>query len=267
MVNPKSKSILLKTTKGVVSYFTDLLLFMVLYGVESSFSGYGSRANGKAYARATRQFTEIKEGSTLQNLGTLKKKGYITYSRGKSDVEITVKGKKRLQRALPIYERRRKWDGKLYLITYDIPESKRIVRNMFREQLKKLGCGMLQASVWITPYDPREVLRNFVRSNRLEGEVLISYVGEDSNVAGITLKELLERVYHLDELNKRYGELIGKPLEKWPGYKVALEFYSILKDDPQLPFSLLPKGWKGDKACKRVMGLLHVRPHVGKDQT
>lgn len=260
----------------MASYLADFLLFMITYGVELSTAGYGSKAAGKAYARATQEFSGVKEKSTLRSLENLKRKGDIKYSRGQSNVEITAAGKKRLRRFVPVYEKRRKWDGRLYLITYDIPKNKRVIRGYLRDRLKTLGCGMLQKSVWISPYDPREVLRKFIRYNRLEGEVLISYVGKDSNIAGTDFKELVRRVYHLDDLNKRYIEFLKctvladartrfstsskSPLEKWPRYRVATAFYSILKDDPQLPFELLPKDWEGDKACRRFSAI--VKKHL-----
>lgn len=247
---------ILKASGGVASYLADFLLFMITYGVELSTAGYGSKAAGKAYARATQEFSGVKEKSTLRSLENLKRKGYIKYSRGQSDVEITAAGKKRLRRVVPVYEKRRKWDGRLYLITYDIPKNKRVTRGYLRDRLKTLGCGMLQKSVWISPYDPREVLRKFIRYNRLEGEVLISYVGKDSNIAGTDFKELVRRVYHLDDLNKRYIEFLKSPLEKWPRYRVATVFYSILKDDPQLPFELLSRDWEGGKAYRRFSAIV-----------
>jgi len=247
---------ILKASRGVTSYLGDFLLFMILYGVESSFAGYGSRANGRAYARATNEFLAIKEATALRSLENLKRKGYIRYARGKSDIEITASGRKRLDRLTYSYEEKRKWDGRLYMITYDVPESKKPIRDLLRTQLKKLGCGMLQASVWVTPYDPREVLREFVNENHLEGEILISFVGKESSIAGVDFRELLAKVYRLDELNNRYQAFLHKPLEKWSRYQIALEFYSILREDPQLPFSLLPDNWLGDKAYKRVSTIL-----------
>lgn len=251
---------ILKASGGAISYLADYLLFLITYGVELSTAGYGSKAAGKAYARTLREIGGVKEENTRQALRDLKRKRYVKYSRGQSDVEITVAGKRRLRRFVPVYEKKRKWDRRLYLITYDIPESKKVIRDYFREHLKALGCGMLQASVWITPYDPREVLRKFIRFNRLEGDVLISYVGRDSNIAGADFNQLVRRIYHLDELNKRYIEFLRSPLEKWPRYRVVTAFYSILRDDPQLPFELLPADWWGDKAYHRVSKIRGKRP-------
>lgn len=259
--SPKLRKKVLKATGGVVAYFADLLLFIITYGVELSTAGYGSRAASRAYARTLQELYGIGERSTSKGLSNLKRKGYIRYRKGKSDFEITAAGKKRLRRSAPVYEKKRKWDGRIYLITYDIPEHKKVIRDRFREWLKALGCGMLQASVWLTPYDPREVLRKYIRYNRLEGEVLISYTGKDGCIAGRGMKELLAQVYQLNELNKHYRRFLKSPLEKRPGYKIALEFYSILRNDPQIPFELLPDGWMGGEAYRRFLALLKERPH------
>lgn len=252
----------LKVSGGIVAYLADLLLFMIAYGVELSTAGYGSKAAGRAYARTMSELYGVKEGSTSKGLSKLKGRGYIKYSKDKSDIEITAAGRKRLRRVVPTYEKKRKWDGRLYLITYDIPEHKKLVRDRFRNWLKQLGCGMLQRSVWITPYDPREVLREYIRYNRLEGEVLISYTGKGGSIGGDGVKELVRRVYRLDELNERYKKFLRQSLEKWPGYKVAFEFYSILKDDPQLPFELLPDDWEGGNAYKRLSSLSASRSRI-----
>lgn len=124
---------------------------------------------------------------------------------------------------------------------------------MLRYYLKKIGCGKLQNSVWVTPYNPREILEDFVERNELKGAVIISAVGDKENVGEETLAELVARVYDLDELhwqylqfNKKYYRY--KKFEPETKQQVVFDFLSILKDDPQLPFSLLPSDWAGKEA-------------------
>lgn len=262
MEGRRYKELLLKAGKGVVSYLGDFLLFMIIYGIESATAGYSASANGRAYARSTQKFLDIKEGTALRNLERLQGKGYISYARGKSDIEITEAGRARIERSVPVYESRRKWDGRLYLITYDVPEEESFVRNMLRDRLKLLGCGMLQKSVWLTPYDPREVLRDFVFEYHLQGKVLISSLGKGSLIGGSDFRNLLAYVYRLDQLNARYKKFLSQDFDHWPRFKVALEFYSILKDDPQLPFPLLPDDWASDEAFQKFSRLSHVRSHM-----
>lgn len=50
-------------------------------------------------------------------------------------------------------EKPRRWDGKWRMVTFDIPEKKKLARNVLREKLKELGFYRLQRSVFIHPYD------------------------------------------------------------------------------------------------------------------
>ncbi len=114
---------------------------------------------------------------------------------------------------------------------------------------------MLQASVWLTPYNPKEVLREFIEERKLAGQVLISDLGEDGSIGEEDLRELVVRVYNLEDLENRYVEFI----QKWGGKKklndsektrIYFAFTSILMGDPQLPFELLPEDWAGNNAYK-----------------
>ncbi len=42
------------------------------------------------------------------------------------------------------------WDGKYRIVIFDIPEQKRVIRNLFRRRLKEWGFRRWQQSVWIT---------------------------------------------------------------------------------------------------------------------
>lgn len=48
--------------------------------------------------------------------------------------------------------RKRKWDGKWRVVVFDIPEKKRIFRDIIRDHLKVIGFKKLQNSVFIFPY-------------------------------------------------------------------------------------------------------------------
>lgn len=48
------------------------------------------------------------------------------------------------------------WDGKWRIIIFDVPETKKQERDIFRQQLKNLGLANLQKSIWIYPYECRD---------------------------------------------------------------------------------------------------------------
>ena len=70
-------------------------------------------------------------------------------------IQLTNKGKARVLknhfRSLRIKTPRR-WDGKWRLVIFDIPETKRRVRDALRRKLKELGFLEFQKSVFVHPY-------------------------------------------------------------------------------------------------------------------
>ena len=55
------------------------------------------------------------------------------------------------ERALHI-SKKRKWDGKWRVVVFDIPEKKKIFRDIIRDHLKAIGFKRLQNSVFIFPH-------------------------------------------------------------------------------------------------------------------
>ena len=51
-----------------------------------------------------------------------------------------------------LIKKRKKWDGRLRVVIFDIPEKKRMVRDIIREHLKTIGFKKLQQSVFVFPY-------------------------------------------------------------------------------------------------------------------
>lgn len=187
-----------------------------------------------------------------RSISYLKKKGLIQAERERLTLpQITEEGQKRLSSILPRYDEKRVWGKRVYLITYDLPIKKNKERNYLRFFLKKIGCGMLQKSVWVTPYNPTKLLEQFTKEKGLNDLILISSLGKDGTVGNTDLSDLFVEVYELKSLNEKYKEFIFKAKEN-KSTKEQLVFYylNILGNDPQLPFPLLPEWWVGDIANK-----------------
>lgn len=45
------------------------------------------------------------------------------------------------------------WDGKWRLLTFDVPEKQKVIRETFRRKLKELGFFHFQRSVFVIPYE------------------------------------------------------------------------------------------------------------------
>jgi DNA-binding transcriptional regulator PaaX len=89
----------------------------------------------------------------------LERRGLVKIFKGK--VRLTKAGEKELE----LYELKKKivappkkWDKKWRVVAFDIWERRRGVRNAVRRYLNELGFVHLQNSVWVYPYECREVV-------------------------------------------------------------------------------------------------------------
>ena len=239
---------------GVLATVIDLVLVSIFYGAGVSTAGRSSSRIRQAADNALEGVLSsgIDKETVKRAIWKATHRHLIKRSkRGEKFWQITEEGKRRLQNIVPQYNEKRTWDGHLYLVTYDIIEKRRKERDVLRAFLKEIGCGMLQASVWLTPYNPKGVLKNFIKKRKLSGAVIVSDVGEGGSVGEEDLDDLINRVYNLDQLNNQYEEFINKVRSKeLDRRQIAFQFLSILTDDPQLPFDLLPYNWLGSKAYK-----------------
>ncbi len=98
-----------------------------------------------------------------QAIYRLDKKGWIILKKkgDKWQIALSQQGRK----VLLLYEagvkhirKPKKWDRKWRILIFDIPESRKTVRELIRKSLKNLSFRWIQDSVWIHPYECREVL-------------------------------------------------------------------------------------------------------------
>lgn len=185
-----------------------------------------------------------------RSIAYLRKKGLIQSGKEKFDLpQITQAGQRKLTSILPQYDEKRVWSKRVYLITYDLPVNKNKERNYLRFFLKKIGCGMLQKSVWVTPYNPTKLIDEFTKEKSLSDLILVSSLGKDGTVGNLDLKDLFVNVYKLRKLNEEYREFIlNVKKNKSTKDQLVFNYLNILGRDPQLPFQLLPEWWLGDTA-------------------
>ncbi|MEK7610853.1 MAG: PaaX family transcriptional regulator C-terminal domain-containing protein [Patescibacteria group bacterium] len=252
MDKQKTAEVIAKFSHGLLKRTTDLVLFQFYFGLEIMVNSPTSRGAYSAFYAAQQDLKELNFSTIERAFFSLKKKGLVETIKEEVYYKplITEAGIKRLKSIYPFYESRRVWDGRLYLVTYDVGEESKKDRERLRSHLLKIHCGKLQDSVYLTPYNPTEVLREFIEKANLNGEVLISNLGEDGHIGGEDLKELLTRIYQLEDLCERYSNFIEsyRHRNKTDKAEMIFDFYSILADDPQLPFPLLPNDWPGKKA-------------------
>lgn len=247
---------LLSLAEGVFSHSVDFVLWLTMYMAELSvpFESYGKV--WRAQMAADRFLNQVNFDVIKHALATAKRQKWIEKNSRYARPEITKAGKRRLAEVLPVYDEKRSWDGRMHLVTYDIPEQRSNDRHLLRDYLRRIGCSRLQDSVWITPYNPIDIVRSFMTDRGLADTIIVSDMGKDGAIGDEDLRSLLVRIYHLEDINNCYKEWLKEFGDGRIDHWAMIRFLSILRDDPQLPFALLPKWWKGGEAYQRVKPLL-----------
>lgn len=242
---------ILRVTGGLVGSVTNLIL-LNLYTL-INLGGVKTMGDAMRMVEEVHGMLDTVNYQTIKSaIHALTAKGYVKRSPKHTSLElmITKLGYERINEIIPTYKTHRPWDGHIYLISYDIPKSANRSRDLLREYIRRTGGALLQESLWINPYNPALLLEEFTKIHDFPGTILVSKLGHDGTIGDESLSDLILRVYKLDTLADRYNEFLDKG-------KHPTEYLAILKNDPQLPFSLLPKDFPAQKAWGRYTNLLN----------
>lgn len=148
--------------KGSVS---DILLTVL----EKSIDGY-VRLEDFAYHhyRYHHDIPELKKSALSKAVARLREKGFIETDKtemGRLILKLTDEGRTAI---LLGQEEVGNWDKKWRIVIFDIPEEKRIIRNLFRRNLKKWGFKHLQKSVWISKKNIMDKLFSYIKDLGVE---------------------------------------------------------------------------------------------------
>ena len=191
--------------------------------------------------------------SEMLSVGDIKRE---VDSKGRSYLVLSSSGKEKFRRKFRIFRDSHKWDGFFMIASFDIAEKKRKTRDFIRGKLIELGFGMLQESVWVSPYHFEEDLKELTETYRLEDEVLVLTA---KSLFSDDITKQAEKIWRLGKINKGYKAVI-KNVEKTKVSKnmqkyidKAFEIYTeTLSKDPLLPKKLLPKNWLREKALNAL---------------
>lgn len=183
-------------------------------------------------------------------LAKLKKLGWAQKNTKSSETvyQITPKGEKEIDRLLASLKTTGKWDGKWRLVLFDIPEVQRYVRDRLRRALKRLGLGILQASVWITPNNIKNEVAEIEKRMSLTSKIKYFEISRNTNLD----QKIIEKAWNLGELSDQYrkfnfnAERLLKTLNRDPNprftaKKLIFEYALILKNDPILVWEFRQK--------------------------
>lgn len=150
---------------------------MVLLALEKAVDGY-VRLEDFTYHHYRYHYgiPELKKAALSQALKRLREKGYIEKvpdSRDESKIifKLTNLGKEFL--LLTKSDAEIEWDGKWRVVVFDIPESKRTIRNILRSRLKLWNFTPWQQSVWASKKNITNKLRGLIKELGIEDWVLV----------------------------------------------------------------------------------------------
>lgn len=106
----------------------------------------------------------VKKMMISQAIRRLREKGLIEKENqevGKLVIRLTRVGKDFL--LIRKDEQEIEWDGKWRIVIFDIPENKRLVRDVLRSRLKNWGFAPWQKSVWASKKNVTEPLREVIK--------------------------------------------------------------------------------------------------------
>ncbi|MBI4039014.1 CRISPR-associated endonuclease Cas2 [Candidatus Daviesbacteria bacterium] len=116
-------------------------------------------------------YPELRKSSLAQALKRLREGGLIEEVKLRDNIIIKLTEEGRDLISDPFEER--EWDGKWRIVVFDIPEQQRIIRNLFRRNLKKWGFKHLQKSVWISKRNVFDKLNSYIKDLAIEKWVIV----------------------------------------------------------------------------------------------
>jgi len=193
-----------------------------------------------------------KKASYLSTVSRMLSTGLIERkidTKGEPYLELTGVGEKEFKRRFPLLRMQKAgWDGFFMQVVFDIPEKKRNIRQILRLKLRELGFGMLQESVFISPYHFEDDFAEFLA---VQGLTKYVYVMKVKRVLVGDVKELARKVWKIEEINAAYQDLIGR-IKKGETKGIEAVYLEVFRADPLLPKDFLPDDW----ARERLMALM-----------
>ncbi|MBM2820599.1 MAG: paaX [Candidatus Berkelbacteria bacterium] len=161
---------------------------------------------------------------------------------------ITPKGEREFDRVLKNLRDTGHWDGRWRLVIFNVPEKQRDLRDRIRRSLRKLGMGILQPSVWISPKDIKKDIDNICKRLNLQNQLKYFEVSRNNSLDN-TIIEKSWKLSDIEEDYKRFNfnaQRIINVLDKdanprFSAKKHIYEYALILQKDPILPWEFRNK--------------------------
>lgn len=188
---------------------------------------------------------------TETTLKVLELDGFVAKAQGsESSYHLTELGFDELCLRFPFFRYSRwNWDGVYRILSYEIPEKKRELRDKLRREVSGWGLGPWHRSFWITPHPIVKPLRQLIANKEEEKYVQAFEANHSFGDSHI----LVEKVWGIKKLEAEYRKLFKVWHEILSGAdsnnekikKIVNNYVELLNIDPGLPKELIGENWIG----------------------
>ncbi len=211
----------------------------------------------------------------------LEKRGFLesdpAEKGGKRVMRLTRQGVLRaLGGADPAARWNRPWDGKWRMAMFDLPETKRALRNSLRNELRAARFGCLQGSVWLTPDPVEDLLGKFMKKSGEESRTILFFSGHPCD--GAADADLVKAAWNFPAIHKAYrdyrthikhlprsGDEIRERLLDWGNVERDL-WDRCMKLDPLLPRQLWPRRYLGETVWNERLRALKAAGKIATER-
>lgn len=156
----------------------------------------------------------------------------------------------------------RDWDGRWWIVAFNVPEADRARRHVLRAQLRERRFGSLYDGVWISPYGSEKALHQMAAGIGVRRVTVMEVCAHSSFDVG--------SVFGLDEVARGYAGYIqdfspfvlgSASVGVTAGQALILRTVAwdrwrrMVLVDPDLPDALLPRGWPRSEARRLFTSL------------
>lgn len=169
-------------------------ILILLFGSLALGVSYTPRQRSRAFAQIGKEWSSVKTESLRRAIQELYQNKMISIKES-SDGIVTLKlsdqgRKKVLEYNLEEIKitKPSKWDGKWRMVLFDIPSSKKKIREAFRRHLGRIGLYQYQKSVFIHPYEcdnEIDFLIEFYGIRKYVRKLVVSAADDDLNMRSI----------------------------------------------------------------------------------
>ncbi len=151
----------------------------------------------------------------------------------------------------------KRWNKWWYVLMFDVPEKDRSYRDTLRKFLKKMRCGCLQKSVWVTP---RDIRPDYEDLNRAAAVDSVAFLFESRTVLGFGDQSVVREAWDFNKLNQIHEsyiqfaeENLSRLKNENPSDEEILQllrmdnqaYAQAMLTDPLLPKELHPEEYTG----------------------